>query len=243
MAMYGSSRPCPPWAIGVRVWPGLTWEASGLAGQDVVRAPDGSVVRVLGITKAPDKTTLDTWSDYVIEACEHGLCPEGGWSPARSLWVEWGSQLFRPDQGPEFFYKAGAEGMFDLNYAPEQDRINVAEGVEIMSCSFDQWQVMVLEKMLQRTWGIVPLHTDIPKAEFEDKVRQSLLFARLEFQGVLLAAAIYEGFAHEEAALMASVFAEPETIATFFPSNMILGPSNTDCPTTQSDGTDLEGSD
>ena len=81
MAMYGSPRPCPPWAIGVRVWPGLTWEASGLAGQDVVRAPDGSVVRVLGITKAPDKTTLDTWSDYVIDACEHGFLAEGGWSP------------------------------------------------------------------------------------------------------------------------------------------------------------------
>ena len=133
MARYGSPHPCPPWAIGVRVWPGLTWEASGLAGQDVVRAPDGSVVRVLGITKAPDKTTLDTWSDYVIEACEYGYLAEGGWSPARSFWVEWGSQLFRPAQGPSFFYKAGDEGMFDLNYAPEQDRINVAEGVEIMS--------------------------------------------------------------------------------------------------------------
>ena len=81
MAMYGSSRPCPPWAIGVRVWPGLTWEASGLAGQDVVRAPDGSVVRVLGITKAPDKTTLDTWSDYVIEACEHGFWLKVGGPP------------------------------------------------------------------------------------------------------------------------------------------------------------------
>ena len=81
MAMYGSSRPCPPWAIGVRVWPGLTWEASGLAGQDVVRAPDGSVVRVLGITKAPDKPTLDTWSDYVIEACEHGLWLKVGGPP------------------------------------------------------------------------------------------------------------------------------------------------------------------
>ena len=53
MARYGGSLPCPPWGIGVRVWPGVTWEASGLAGQDVVRAPDGSVVRVLGITKAP----------------------------------------------------------------------------------------------------------------------------------------------------------------------------------------------
>ena len=115
MAMYGSSRPCPPWAIGVRVWPGSTWEASGLAGQDVVRAPDGSAVRVLGITKAPDNTTLDTWSDYAIEACEHGFWAEGGWSPARSLWVEWGSQLFRPAQGPSFFYKAGDEGKFDLN--------------------------------------------------------------------------------------------------------------------------------
>ena len=81
MAMYGTSQPCPPWAIGARVWPGLTWEDSNLMGQDVVRAPDGSVVRVLGVTKAPDNTTLDTWSDYVIEACEHGNLAEGGWPP------------------------------------------------------------------------------------------------------------------------------------------------------------------
>ena len=242
MAMYGSSRPCPPWAIGVRVWPGH----GGLAGQDVVRAPHGSVVRVLGITKAPDEPTLDTWSDYVIEACEHGFLAEGGWSPARSLWVEWGSQLFRPAQGPSFFYKAGDKGEFDLNYAPAQDPINVAEGVQIMSCSFDQWQAMVLEKMLQRTGGIVPLHTDIPKAEFEEKVRQSVLFARLELRAALLAAATHLRQSHQDAALMASGFAEPEPIATFFPSNMILSghsPCDTDCPTTQLEGTDLEDSD
>ena len=85
MAMYGSSRPCPPWGIGVRVWPGVTWEASGLAGQGVVRAPDGSVVRVLGITKAPDKTTLDMWSDYVIKACEHVFCLKVGGPPKMAL--------------------------------------------------------------------------------------------------------------------------------------------------------------
>ena len=123
MAMYGSSLPCPPWAIGVRVWPGH----GGLAGQDVVRTPDGSVVRVLGITKAPDEPTLDTWSDYVIEACEYGFLAEGGWSPARSLWVEWCSELFRPGEGPSFFYKSGDDGEFDLNYAPQQAPINIAE--------------------------------------------------------------------------------------------------------------------
>ena len=100
---------------------------------------------------------------------------------------------------------------------------------------------MVLEKMLQRTWGIVPLHTDIPKAEFEDKERQSVRLARLEFHAALLAAASDHRQSLQDAA-------EPETIATFFPSNMILGPSNmilyaTDCPTTQLDGTDLEDSD
>ena len=52
---------------------------------------------------------------------------EGGWSPAISVWVEWGSQLVRPAQGPSFFYKAGDEGKFDLNYAPAQDPINVDE--------------------------------------------------------------------------------------------------------------------
>ena len=224
MAMYGTSQPCPPWAIGARVWPGLTWEDSDLMGQDVVRAPDGSVVRVLGITRAPDHVTLDMWSDYVIDACQYGFLAEGGWSPARSFWVEWGSQLFRPAEGPSFFYKAGDEGMFDLNYAPAQDPINVAEGVRIMEWSFHQWQAMVLHKMLQRTLGVVPLQSDIPKAEFEDKVRQSVLFARLEFHAALLAAASTVRQSHQDAA-------EPETIATFFPSNMIL------------DDTDLEDSD
>ena len=59
MAIYGGSRPCPPWAFGVRVWPGPTWVSSGMEGQDVVRGPDGVLVRVLGITKAPDKATLE----------------------------------------------------------------------------------------------------------------------------------------------------------------------------------------
>ena len=231
MAMYGSSRPCPPWAIGVRVWPGLTWEASGFVGQDVVRAPDGSAVRVLGMTRAPDKRTLDRWSDYLIEAREHGFSAEGGWTPARSFCVEWGSQLFRPAQGPSFFYKAGDEDKFDLNYAPAQDPINVAEGVQIMSCSFDQWQVMVLEKMLQRTWGIVPLHTDIPKAVFEDTVRQSVALAQKEFHAAFLAAATHVRQSHQDAAV-------PERVATFFPSNMILCRSNMIL-----DDTDLEDTD
>ena len=219
MAMYGTSQPCPPWAIGARVWPGLTWEDSDLMGQDVVRAPDGSVVRVLGITRAPDHVTLDMWSDYVIIACDEGISPEGGWSPARSFWVEWGSQLFRPAEGPSFFYKAGDEGMFDLNYAPAQDPINVAEGVQIMAWSFHQWQVMVLHKMLQRTLGVVPLHSDISKAEFEDKVREHVRWAQGQLQSALSAAATHVRNSHRDAA-------EPETIKTFFPSNMILGPSS-----------------
>ena len=109
--------------------------------------------------------------------------------------------------------------MFDLNYAPAQDPIDVAEGVQIMACSFDEWQVMVLEKMLQRTCGIVPLHTDIPKAEFEDKVRHAVRLERLEFHAALWAAVTSVRQSHQDAS-------EPETIATFFPSNMILGPSN-----------------
>ena len=89
---------------------------------------------------------------------------------------------------------------------------------------------MVSEKMLQRTWGIVPLHTDIPKAAFEDKVRQSVRLARLEFHAAFLAAAIHVRQSHQDAAV-------PEAIATFFPSNMILGPINMIL-----DGTDLEDS-
>ena len=100
---------------------------------------------------------------------------------------------------------------------------------------------MVSEKMLQRTWGIVPLHTDILKAEFEDKVRQSVRLARLEFHAALLAAATNVRQSHQDAA-------EPETIATFFPSNMILGPSNmilddTDLEDSHGRGVRLEDSD
>ena len=155
MAIYGGSRPCPPWAFGVRVWPGPTWVSSGMEGQDVVRGPDGVRVRVLGITKAPDKSTLENWSDYVIQACEEGWRPNGGWPHARSLWVEWDSELFRPGQGPSFFYKSGDDGEFDLNYAPQQDPINIAEGVRIMEWSFDQWQDHSLLSHYCMYWAIL----------------------------------------------------------------------------------------
>ena len=212
MAIYGGSCPCPPWAFGVRVWPGPTWVSSGMEGQDVVRGPDGVLVRVLGITKAPGKSTLENWSDYVIEACEQGCKPNGGWSPARSLWVEWGSELFRPGQGPSFFYKSGDDGEFDLNYAPQQDPINIAEGVRIMARSFDQWQVMVEEKMMLRIWGFVSL-AHIPKDVFELSVKEYMRLAVLEFHLACLAA---ETFMNQNNA-------EPSTIMTTFPSNMILG--------------------
>ena len=214
MAMYGSSRPCPPWAIGVRVWPGSTWEASGFDGQDVVRAPDGSAVRVLGITKAPDKSTLENWSDYVIQACAEGFRPDGGWSPARSLWVEWCSELFRPGQGPSFFYKSGDDGEFDLNYAPQQDPINIAEGVRIMERSFHHWQVMVQEKMRLRIWGFVSLPQDISFSRFELRVKEYMRLAVLEFHAARLAA---------ETFMKQDEDAEPSKIMTTFPSNMILG--------------------
>ena len=70
---------------------------------------------------------------------------------------------------------------------------------------------------MRRTWGIVPLHTDIPKAEFEIKVRQSVRLARLEFHAAFMAAATTVRQSHQDAA-------EPETIGGFFPINMILGP-------------------
>ena len=89
---------------------------------------------------------------------------------------------------------------------------------------------MVLEKMRQRTWGIVPLHTGMPKAAFEDKVRQSVGLAQLEFHAAFLAAAIAVRQSHQDAAV-------PEMIATVFPSNMILCPSNM-----LLDATDLEDS-
>ena len=95
---------------------------------------------------------------------------------------------------------------------------------------------MLSEKMLQRTWGIVPLHTDIPKAEFEDKVRQSVRLATLEFHAAFLAAAIHVRQSHQDAAV-------PEAIATFFPSNMILGPSNMILDDADLEDTDLEDCD
>ena len=78
---------------------------------------------------------------------------------------------------------------------------------------------MVLEKMMQRIWGSVSLHTDIPMADFEAKVRHSVRLTRSEFLAALLAGAINVRQSCQDAA-------EPETIVTFFPSTMILGPSN-----------------
>ena len=144
---------------------------------------------------------------------EEGWRPNGGWSPARSFWVEWGSELFRPGQGPSFFYKSGDDGEFDLNYAPQQDPINIAEGVRIMEWSFDQWQVMVQEKMMQRIWGFVSLQADIPKDVFELRVKESMRLAVLEFHAARLAAETF----------MRQNDAEPSKIMTTFPSNMILG--------------------
>ena len=89
--------------------------------------------------------------------------------------------------------------MFGLNYAPAQDPINVAEGVRIMEWSFHQWCAMVWHKMLQRTLGVVPLQSDIPKAEFEDRVRQSVDLARLEFHAALLAAETNVRQSHQDA--------------------------------------------
>ena len=88
-----------------------------------------------------------------------------------------------------------------------------------MEWSFHQWQAMVLHKMLQRTLGVVPLQSDIPKAEFEDKVREHVRLAQGHLQSALSAAATHVRNSHRDAA-------EPETIKTFFPSNMILGPSS-----------------
>ena len=148
-------------------------------------------------------------------AChEEGWRPNGGWSPARSLWVEWGSELFRPGQGPSFFYKSGDDGEFDLNYAPQQDPINIAEGVRIMERSFHQWQVTVQEKMMLRIWGFVSLQADISFSRFELRVKEYMRLAVLEFHAARLAA---------ETFMKQDEDAEPSKIMTTFPSNMILG--------------------
>ena len=109
------------------------------------------------------------------------------------------------------------------------------------SCAFDQWLVRVLVNMMQRTWGIVPLHTDMSKAALEDKVRQSVGLVQLEFHAAFLAAAIHVMQSHQDAAV-------PEAIATFFPSNMSLGPINmifddTDLEDSHGRGVRLEDSD
>ena len=93
-----------------------------------------------------------------------------------------------------------------------------------------------MEKMLQRTWGRVPFHTDIPMADFEAKVRHSVRLARSEFLAALLAGASNARQSYQDAA-------EPDTIATFFLSNMILGPSNMILDGTDLDDTDLEDTD
>ena len=151
-----ASCPCPPWAYGVTVWPGPTWEFDG---QNVVR---GKVA--LGVTKVPDDDTLQEWSDYVIDAARSGYWREAGWAPHRSSWVEWGPEESRPGTGPMYFYKSGDEGAYDLNYSPDQETINVAECAVSMFTCFHKWLDLV-EKKFKRVLESMPDTADT--ADFE----------------------------------------------------------------------------
>ena len=82
-----------------------------------------------------------------------------------------------------------------------------------MERSFDQWQVMVEEKMMLRIWGFVSL-AHIPEDVFELSVKEYMRLAVLEFHLARLAA---ETFMNQ------NKDAEPSKIMTTVPSNMILG--------------------
>ena len=110
-----TATPCPPWAYGVRVVPGPSWDDSGFGPQNFILT-DGSIP-VSGITKVPDDATLKDWAQYIVAAAAHDMDVQGGWAPHRSSCVEWGA---RPDgSGRQYYYKSADDGMYDLYYFPD----------------------------------------------------------------------------------------------------------------------------
>ena len=149
MVAYGEGRPCPPWAIGVRVWPGPDFARSGCGSQDVVVGRNNVTAHVLGITKLPDAATLQEWARYVVMAAEEGWALDGGWAPYRSLWVEWGPQVFRPAAGPMYYYKAADNGAFDCCYSPAQDPVRAKDAMYLFVRTNDDWKDRVYDELVK----------------------------------------------------------------------------------------------
>ena len=148
MSMYGTAKTCPPWAYGARVWPGPNWEWGA---QDVVKGPDGQLARVLGRVLIPDRNTFQEWAVYLFLAAEQGALLNGGFAPDRSVWVEWGPDLF-DEGGPEYFYKAHDEGMSDLYYSPAQDINKEDRALAMWRNVRNEWRIMVMTRVGNYMW-------------------------------------------------------------------------------------------
>ena len=142
------ATPCPPWAYGVRVVPGPSWDDSGFGPQDFVLA-DGSLP-VCGTTRVPDDTVLNDWAQYLVDAANAGAEPAGGWAPHRSSCVQWGDCAEGTDR--QYYYKSADNGLYDLYYFPgEQDTREFArDGLRTTTWLFRRWKSMVHAATIER---------------------------------------------------------------------------------------------
>ena len=99
----------------------------------------GNFMHVVGVVKRPDHATLEDWISHTIRAAMEGSPLSGGWSPSRSVWVEWGPAQF-DECGPEYYYRADDDGFFDLSFSPAQDPIESQDVLALWARTFEEWK-------------------------------------------------------------------------------------------------------
>ena len=87
-------QPATPWMAGVSAFPGPTFYEGGFD-ENVI---DGQAR--IGKIVDPDASDLLEWVTNIVYCIGKGLDPDGGWSPTRSVVVEW------TPGGDHYFYKA-----------------------------------------------------------------------------------------------------------------------------------------
>ena len=97
---YGPMGPFLPCVYGARVGRGRTFEVGIGTAQDMLVGPDGLEEQLFGVIVAPDTEVLDQWAEAFMDAAIAGSDPEGGWSPGRSVCVQW------TRGGETYYYKA-----------------------------------------------------------------------------------------------------------------------------------------
>ena len=113
-----------PWCYGLHV------RDAGNAGNVDAEFSDQT-----GCVTRPDQAQLRQWADYVGEALEEGWQLNGGFSPARSVYVMW-----PPDISQSYNADAGAAD-FDLNMdiGYEQYDLEVADCLPLRQSVMTKW--------------------------------------------------------------------------------------------------------